>query len=54
MVLSSFDFITVTVTEREDQRISMSTNLEVLNSFDLIITTSIMQSADEQLEREVV
>ena len=29
--------------ERENQRIGMRTSLEVLISFDLIITTSIMQ-----------
>ena len=35
-------------------RISMRTNLEVLNSFDLIMTTSTMQSADESVSvREV-
>ena len=34
---------------REKQRISMRTNLEVLNSCDLIITTSIMQSGDESV-----
>ena len=33
----------------ENQRISMRTDLEVLISFDLIKTTSIMQSADESV-----
>ena len=32
---------------KENQRISTRTDLEVLNSVDLIITTSIMQSGDE-------
>ena len=31
----------------------MRTNLEVLNSFDLIITTSIMQSADERENQRI-
>ena len=33
--------------KNQNQIISMRTSLEVLNSFDLIIKTSIMQSADE-------
>ena len=36
----------------ENQRISIRTNLEVLISFDLIITTSITQSADESAIRQ--
>ena len=34
---------------RENQRMSMRIDLEVLNSVDLIITTSIMQSGDESV-----
>ena len=44
---------TVTVTVRERRRISTSTSLGVLISFDLIITTSIMQSADESVSVSV-
>ena len=39
--------------ERENQRISMRTSLEVLIYFDLIVTTSIMQSADESVSVSV-
>ena len=34
--------------ERENQRMSMRIDLEVLSSVDLIITTSMMQSLDER------
>ena len=40
-------------TAREHQRISLRTNLEVLISFDLIITASIMQSVDESVSVSV-
>ena len=33
-------------TGREHQIINMRRDLEVLNSFDLVVTTSIMQSCD--------
>ena len=35
--------------QSENQRISMRIDLEVLNSFDLIIKTSTMQSVDESV-----
>ena len=47
MALNSVDFVMqVDPVEREKQRIR---NLEDLNSFDLIITTRIMQSDDESV-----
>ena len=45
--MPSFDFIiTTTSKQRENQRISMRIDLEVLSSVGHIITTSIMQSGD--------
>ena len=39
--------------QRENQRISMRTSLEVLNSVDLIVKASIMQSAGESVSVRV-
>ena len=39
--------------DRENQRISMRTSLEFFISFDLIVTSSIMQSTDESVSMSV-